>query len=738
MVVLRHLDLQIMKKYIIPILLAAAAMLTVQCAKEELTDGTPAVPEETVTITLQGDVTGTKTILDPETGAVYWEEGDIVWINGNNYEVIPDPDDPSKATVTDVTKADTYLAVFSTYYQPVVNVDEENCIISISPNQYYSEERNSFGRYDNTTVAYSEDTQLSFKNLMGIIRVGITGTGGLQSTSLWSNDGAGLGGYLTVPTADIISGELGNYSDFSTISYSCITVRASDADSIGLDSSEPAYLYFVVPARTYSSGFSVIMEDEDGNVCIQSTDKSITVNRSEIVPMTTFGFTPGTVEITVAADEAGASATSVPYTITAAPGAPVVSKAVTLNLWNAYLESNPDISPDIIATYLLDMFHGDSIMSLDAAGNYSGTLTTAYNSNGYTSDLTASTGYVILAGYSNGSSTIGNACWTMATTAAAEGEGPALDVQFAQTDTPYNTIQAVITTSGAADIKCYALLSEIYDQYIASGMDDRSIVINNAVSVSEEDLAEANSSGLGWLWQNLNSGSAYKVMVMAVGEGGAETIKVLDHTTDTYLPADGQWQTVSTDGYMECGLLYAFSVGDFALSGLTIEKYGDYDIFRIKNPLDIIAESNPNLFTVTDGYLTIDARGGYVRLEQTENYVGLIYTEMFPDDQNGISYCSLPDYGFEGSYGYYDETSGIIDLGDVGMILSDYDNSIYLTGPTRIYLHNPETGAAASTKSAVNLKTPETGKLHHPGSGHGICGKIDTGFSTTGCALRSK
>lgn len=737
MVVLRHLDLQIMKKYIIPILLAAAAMLTVQCAKEELTDGTPAVPEETVTITLQGDVTGTKTILDPETGAVYWEEGDIVWINGNNYEVIPDPDDPSKATVTDVTKADTYLAVFSTYYQPVVNLDEENCIISISPNQYYSEERNSFGRYDNTTVAYSEDTQLSFKNLMGIIRVGITGTGGLQSASLWSNDGAGLGGYLTVPTADIISGELGNYSDFSAKSYSCITVRASDADSIGLDSSEPAYLYFVVPARTYSSGFSVIMEDEDGNVCIQSTDKSITVNRSEIVPMTTFGFTPGAVEITVAADEAGASATSVPYTITAAPGAPVVSKAVTLNLWNAYLESNPDISPDIIATYLLDMFHGDSIMSLDAAGNYSGTLTTAYNSNGYASDLTASTGYVILAGYSNGSSTIGNACWTMATTAAAEGEGPALDVQFAQTDTPYNTIQAVITTSGAADIKCHALLSEIYDQYIASGMDDRSIVINNAVSVSEEDLATANSSGLGWLWQGLNSGTAYKVMVMAVGEGGAETIKVLDYTTDAYLPADGQWQTVSTDGYMECGLMSPLLSEDtpiFALSGLTIEQYGDYDIFRIKNPLDIMAESNPDYFTTTDGYLTIDARNGTVRLERTENYVGLIYSYQFPDDPYGISYLSMPDYGWGGSYGYYDEASGTIYLGDIAMILSDMDGYVYETAPTTLYLHDPASG----TKAVIGLSAapgPEATGVCRPGrsSGYNIAG-----FSTTGCALRSK
>ena len=736
MVVLRHLDLQIMKKYIIPILLAAAAMLTVQCAKEELTDGTPAVPEETVTITLQGDVTGTKTILDPETGAVYWEEWDMVWINGENYSVIPDPDDPTKASIPDVWKADSYLAVFSTYYEPVAMADEEQCSIYISPNQYYTEGRNSFGVYDNTMVAYSESTDLNFKNLMGVVRVGITGTGGLQSVSFWSNDGTGLGGQLTVPMQDIISGELGNYSDF-TDPYSCITIHPSGADSIGLDSTEPAYLYFVVPARTYSAGFSMIMADQDGNVCIKSTDRSITVNRSEVVPMASFEFTPGAAEITVAADEEGASATSVPYTITAAPGAPVVSKAVTLNLWNAYLESNPDISPDIIANYLLDMFHGNSIMSLDATGNYSGTLTSAYNTNGYESALTASTGYVLLAGYSNGSARIGNVSWTMVTTAAAEGQAPELDVQFVQTDTPYNSLHAVITTNGAADIKCYALLSEIYDQNIASGMDDRSIVINNAVSVSEEDLAAANSSGLGWIWQNLNSGSAYKVMVMAVGEGGAETIKVLDYTTDAYLPADGQWQTVSTDGYMECGLLSYFLSEDtpiFALYDLIIEKYGDYDIFRIKNPFDIMAESNPDYFTTMDGYLTIDARNGTVRLERTENYVGLIYSYLFPDDPYGISYLSMPDYGWGGSYGYYDEASGTIYLGDIVMILSDMDGYGYVTAPTTLYLHDPASGTKAVTGLSA-APGPEATGVCRPGrsSGYNIAG-----FSTTGCALRSK
>lgn len=702
MVVLRHLDLQIMKKYIIPILLAAAAMLTVQCAKEELTDGTPAVPEETVTITLQGDVTGTKTILDPETGAVYWEEGDIVWINGNNYEVIPDPDDPSKATVTDVTKADTYLAVFSTYYEPVAMADEEQCSIYISPNQYYTEGRNSFGVYDNTMVAYSESTDLNFKNLMGVVRVGITGTGGLQSVSFWSNDGTGLGGQLTVPMQDIISGELGNYSDF-TDPYSCITIRPSGADSIGLDSTEPAYLYFVVPARTYSAGFSMIMADQDGNVCIKSTDRNITVNRSEVVPMASFEFTPGAAEITVAADEEGASATSVPYTITAAPGAPVVSRAVTLSLWNAYLETNPDISPDIIANYLLDMFHGNSIMSLDATGNYSGTLTSAYNTNRYESALTASTGYVLLAGYSNGSARIGNVSWTMVTTAAAEGQAPELDVQFVQTDTPYNSLHAVITTNGAADIKCFAMTSDVYGQYIASGMDDRSIMLENATSVGEEDLIAANSSGLDWYWQGLNSATEYKVMVMAVGEGGAETIKVLDWTTDSYLPADGQWQTVSTDGYMECGLMSPLLSEDtpiFALSDLTIEQYGDYDIFRIKNPLDIMAESTPDYFTTTDGYLTIDARNGTVRLERTENYVGLIYSYQFPDDPYGISYMSMPDYGWGGSYGYYDEASGTIYLGDIAMILSDSDGYGYQTAPTTLYLNSPDVQTVSSKSAA--------------------------------------
>ncbi len=691
-----------MKKIIIPILWAAATLLTVRCTKAELTESDGPLDRETVSLTVRSDIADTKTYLDMESGAVYWEEGDMVWINGENYSVIPDPDDPTKASIPDVWKADSYLAVFSTYYEPVAMADEEQCSIYISPNQYYTEGRNSFGVYDNTMVAYSESTDLNFKNLMGVVRVGITGTGGLQSVSFWSNDGTGLGGQLTVPMQDIISGELGNYSDF-TDPYSCITIHPSGADSIGLDSTEPAYLYFVVPARTYSAGFSMIMADQDGNVCIKSTDRSITVNRSEVVPMASFEFTPGAAEITVAADEEGASATSVPYTITAAPGAPVVSRAVTLSLWNAYLETNPDISPDIIANYLLDMFHGNSIMSLDATGNYSGTLTSAYNTNGYESALTASTGYVLLAGYSNGSARIGNVSWTMVTTAAAEGQAPELDVQFVQTDTPYNSLHAVITTNGAADIKCFAMTSDVYGQYIASGMDDRSIMLENATSVGEEDLIAANSSGLDWYWQGLNSATEYKVMVMAVGEGGAETIKVLDWTTDSYLPADGQWQTVSTDGYMECGLMSPLLSEDtpiFALSGLTIEQYGDYDIFRIKNPLDIMAESTPDYFTTTDGYLTIDARNGTVRLERTENYVGLIYSYQFPDDPYGISYLSMPDYGWGGSYGYYDEASGTIYLGDIAMILSDSDGYGYQTAPTTLYLNSPDVQTVSSKSAA--------------------------------------
>lgn len=691
-----------MKKIIIPILCAAAALLTVRCTKAELTESDGPLDRETVSLTVRSDISDTKTYLDMESGAVYWEEWDMVWINGETYSVIPDPDDPTKASIPDVWKADSYLAVFSTYYEPVAMADEEQCSIYISPNQYYTEGRNSFGVYDNTMVAYSESTDLNFKNLMGVVRVGITGTGGLQSVSFWSNDGTGLGGQLTVPMQDIISGELGNYSDF-TDPYSCITIHPSGADSIGLDSTEPAYLYFVVPARTYSAGFSMIMADQDGNVCIKSTDRSITVNRSEVVPMASFEFTPGAAEITVAADEEGASATSVPYTITAAPGAPVVSRAVTLSLWNAYLETNPDISPDIIANYLLDMFHGNSIMSLDATGNYSGTLTSAYNTNGYESALTASTGYVLLAGYSNGSARIGNVSWTMVTTAAAEGQAPELDVQFVQTDTPYNSLHAVITTNGAADIKCFAMTSDVYGQYIASGMDDRSIMLENATSVGEEDLIAANSSGLDWYWQGLNSATEYKVMVMAVGEGGAETIKVLDWTTDSYLPADGQWQTVSTDGYMECGLMSPLLSEDtpiFALSGLTIEQYGDYDIFRIKNPLDIMAESTPDYFTTTDGYLTIDARNGTVRLERTENYVGLIYSYQFPDDPYGISYLSMPDYGWGGSYGYYDEASGTIYLGDIAMILSDSDGYGYQTAPTTLYLNSPDVQTVSSKSAA--------------------------------------
>ena len=696
-----------MKRYIIPLMLTSMVLMTVRCTKEEFIDGTGNASGETVTITVKSDRTDTRTYLDTETGAVCWEDGDLVWINGSSYYVIPDPDDPTTASVPGVEAAGSYLAAYSSY-DPVV----ENDSLLIQTDVFKFFDNGSFDQYDNLMVAYSESTELQFKNLMGIVRIGITGNGQLNRITFISNDGAPLSGYLSIPVDDIMSGNLRNYSDFSSLYYSYMntTFRFKD-NPVTLDTGIPTYLHMVVPARTYEDGFTVVIEDSEGNVCTQSTGKSVTVNRSEIVPMSDFEFTPNS-EISISVNAAGATASSIPYTIIAEPGTHITTTVVTESLWNTFLGQNPDLTQEDLAGYILASYYNtaDYIHQVDSTGTCELTATFAFNSGGNISELAASSSYVIISGYSDGTAAWGNAVWEFATTAAASGDAPDLNVQFIETGKPHSIIQTRITTSGASDIHCLAVTADSYTRMQDEGMDDRSILLDLGTSVGPEYVEDANTKGFDWYWTGLRENTGYKVLIMAIGEGGMETIEVLDHTTDPYLPSDGQWETISSDGYMECGLLSVFFGDPFPMTGLVIEKYGDYDIFRITDPFAFIAESYPDMFSKTEGRLTIDARNGYVVLDKGQNYAGLIYSALYPDDPYGLSFCSMTDFNGSGSYGVYDESAGTIDFGDIALVVSDYEPGGYATLPTKLWLHTP-TDAARSSAAGLSVKPATSGTL---------------------------
>lgn len=682
-----------MKNMIKMLLLAAAVTTAVQCSKsvEEPADGPDKPTDKTVTLTVRSaSVSQSKTMLG-DGGQVFWENGDEINVNGTVYPVIPDADDPTLATIPDVVASDSYLAMTPGYD---MFTEGENLYFYISNMQPYRED--SFSADINPMAAYSETTDMYFRNLAGILRIGITGSAAISRITLSSNGDEALAGYFGAPMDDIISGNLQNYSEHHPAYYSSHNITMETGDAFVLDQSTPRYAYFVIPAGTYEYGFSVSIKDTEGNAMIQTTEKTITVGRSEILPMEDFEYAP--LE-DVVLELTGSTPTSVDYTVVAEPGQSVAQTALTRTWWDSLRETNAEIPEDELKALLLRDFW-ISWEEVPESGTFTHTLEKAYNGNGYLSEMTAMTEYVILAGYYNSGEIVGTVQMCHATTAEAEGPAPELDLSLLTTGfRDYAEFGATIRTTDAADIKCYATTRADYDNKTGAGLDDRTILIDFGLSVGEENVATANTGGLEWYWTSgIQPETEYMILVMAVGESGMETIKTMTHSTPAYLPEDGNWQTVSTDGYMECGLLSSLTGGSqMAVSGLTIEKYGQYDIFRIQNPFYDLGQNNPELFETIDGCITIDARSGNVILESFANHIGLVYINQSEAyDPEGMYLISEPLYTGAGTYGYYDAEAGMIDFGNV-ITCDNYfifnDPSV----PTRLWFENPGTGPDPDT-----------------------------------------
>lgn len=672
------------------LLLAAAVTTAVQCSKsvEEPADGPDKPTDKTVTLTVRSaSVSQSKTMLG-DGGQVFWENGDEINVNGTVYPVIPDADDPTLATIPDVEASGSYLAMTPGDY---MFTEGENLYFYISDLQPYRED--SFSADINPMVAYSVTTDMYFRNLAGILRIGITGSATISRITLSSVDKK-ISGYFGAPMDDITSGNLQNYSEPHQTYYSSYNITMETGDAFVLDQSSPRYAYFVIPAGTYEYGFSVSMEDTEGNAMIQTTEKTITVGRSEILPMEDFEYAP--LE-DVVLEFTGSTPTSVDYTVVAEPGQSVAQTALTKTWWDSLRETNAEIPEDELKALLLR----DYMMSwrvVPENGTYTDTFEKAYNGNGYLSEMTAMTEYVILAGYYNSGEIVGTVQMCHATTAEAEGPAPELDLSLLTTGfRDYAEFGATIRTTDAADIKCYATTRADYDNKTGAGLDDRTILIDFGLSVGEENVATANTGGLEWYWTSgILPETEYMILVMAVGESGMETIKTMTHSTPAYLPEDGNWQTVSTDGYMECGLLSSLTGGSqMAVSGLTIEKYGQYDIFRIQNPFYDFGQKNPEFVETIDGCITLDARSGNVILESFANNIGLVYIAdtYVPEVMYLIS---EPLFDGGGTYGYYDADAGMIDFGNV----ITCDNYFIFNDPsvsTRLWFENPGTGPDPDT-----------------------------------------
>lgn len=613
------------------IALAAVIMaVSVQCAKEEITPDEPQGSDKTVTLTVRSAGPDTRTLLG-EGGKVMWTEGDRIRINSGYYDVIPDENDPSSATVSGVYESSEYMASYPEW----TGEDENNFIVTVRPEQYYYAQMNLMEI--NPMLGYTTGSELVFHNMAALIRIGITGNGEqIESITLVRNDGEPVAGEFLVPKEDVKSGEIADtYDNFRSDYYYQPYMYALLYGNNKELSQEPTYFYLAVVPDAYPEGFTVYVRDGEGNYAIQSTYGNEDIFRSTITSKEPFVFQAfeGTPELEVT----GTGPISLSCTVSGHRGAYIKAVAVPKTQWDEYYTEDPAWRvEDVLGR------EGD-IYQIGADGTVSFEMDKAYNDDGMKTTMTPETEYVIAVGYAdlrdiNYISNTG--VYAEAATSAATGENPVLTASLAPGNR-YDRLSVSIHAPEAASVS-YALVSAAdYGRYKNVGLDDAAIIGQYGRMMEGEILDAATGAGFSKtvissdFLRNTTDGSGefypateYVLIVSALSQGGMSSSATSRATTSLHIDPDAEWNPVSE------GSLYIRddNSGAYYEGPVEIERMAGRSIYRFVSPMN----QNEAFISVFTGYwsgvqlsdrdehyIYLDlSDGNNVTLPPFENYIG--------------------------------------------------------------------------------------------------------------------
>ena len=261
---------------------------------------------ETLTVGFEGD--DTRVQLNKAQKTV-WNSGDEVSVfyrsNGNQKWQYKGEDGVRQANLsriqdatgnTSITKTIVVYPYDETYW---LNTDSY-CIEATAPaTQHYAVD--SYGIGDNLMVSQGEFTQFSLKNVYGWLKLQLTGDGEIvKSITFRGNNGEQVAGLIYVDTATAeatLAAEMGDADDnnaggnlvFEDTILTELTLDCGEGVALG---KEATAFYIALPPQTFEKGFTVEIEDTEGYVMEQSTDKALTIERNHIQPMVAMEFTP--------------------------------------------------------------------------------------------------------------------------------------------------------------------------------------------------------------------------------------------------------------------------------------------------------------------------------------------------------------------------------------------------------------------------------------------------------------
>ena len=272
-----------MKKYFG--IFTAVLMIAAGCAKEIM----PSVDGQYTILT--AGVEATKTVLAGMK--VYWTDGDRISVNGVTSDALSLETPSASAEFRLPGELNTpYKAVF-----PASIYKNETTVTMPSVQEYHE---SSFHSQASPMVAYSTTGNLSFSHPFSVVCVYINlseDTDKISYVEFSGNDNEQVCGDFTVDySAKTLAGAGANAANKA--------VRVNVGQSISAGT--PMAVHIVVPARTYSKGFSVKVADEKGHYMVQSTSSEKVYAAGKVYDMTPFDFVPTdtelNVEITSAAD----------------------------------------------------------------------------------------------------------------------------------------------------------------------------------------------------------------------------------------------------------------------------------------------------------------------------------------------------------------------------------------------------------------------------------------------------
>ncbi len=272
-----------------------AGLVLCGCQKEELIiEKTPEQKTFTAEIENSSDDVATKTSLGDQ-GKVLWNTDDKVSIFAGNtvnaqYQVSEVTDENTRAVLSPVsgseseTSAETISGNVAYYpYSSSATIAAADGAYTISgielpATQTYTE--GSFGSGAFPMAAVAENTSLKFKNILGGLKLQLTGTAKVRSISVSGNNNEILCGSanVTVSSSNVPA---------ITLSDSKATIVTLDCGTEGVQLNEATATPFVIalPPVTMSSGFTVTVADTDGNEMEITTTKSKTISRSQLLKM---------------------------------------------------------------------------------------------------------------------------------------------------------------------------------------------------------------------------------------------------------------------------------------------------------------------------------------------------------------------------------------------------------------------------------------------------------------------